>query len=241
MAAGSIGTTGPAPLGAGYTACYGGGCVNRTSCLIASIVAGALVVAVFALYGSTVRGEAERAQREALAAYGGELVTVCVASRDIDRGEVLDETNIQVEEWVASLLPEGAMTSLDACAGKQVTSSIPARAVLSPVYFESVGSSIEVPEGRVAVSVPADEKSAVGGAVRPGNAVDVYVSSDGVTDMLCRATVIDTSERAEGSESAGIAWVTLAAEPEDVPEILTATTRGSVSLVLPGEQDEGSE
>lgn len=215
--------------------------MKRTSRLLLSVGTGLMAAALAWGYGSLVRAEAEQAQREVLAAYGGDLVVACVASRDIEPGEVLDEANVQEEEWVASLLPKDAATSLEEVVGERATSSIPARAVLNPVYFEQDDRAIEVPEGMVAVSVPSDEERSVGGAVTPGDAVDVYVSNVGVADLLCRAQVIDTSARAEETENSAIAWVTLAVEPERVAEVLAATAKGTISLVLPGTLDEGEE
>ena len=206
--------------------------MKRGTKLLLSVASGVLAVLIALAYGSSVRAEAADAQREVLAAYGGELVSVCVASRDIDPGEVLDETCVHMEDWVAGLLPDGAATSLSDVTGEYVTSSIPAGAVVCPVYLEVRDGAIEVPRGMVAVSVPASDESAVGGALAPGDRVDVYVSRDGVTDRLCRASVIDTSAR--GQEGAGaIAWVPLAVDPERVTEVLAATARGSVSLTLP--------
>lgn len=215
--------------------------MKRTSRLLLSVGTGLMAAALAWGYGSLVRAEAEQAQREVLAAYGSDLVVACVASRDIEPGEVLDEANVQEEEWVASLLPKDAATSLEDVVGERATSSIPARAVLNPVYFEQDDRAIEVPEGMVAVSVPSDEERSVGGAVSPGDQVDVYVSNAGVADLLCRAQVIDTSARAEETESSSIAWVTLAVEPERVAEVLAATAKGTISLVLPGALDEGGE
>ena len=215
--------------------------MKRTSRLLLSVGTGLMAAALAWGYGSLVRAEAEQAQREVLAAYGGDLVVACVASREIAPGEVLDEANVQEEEWVASLLPKDAATSLEEVVGERATSSIPARAVLNPVYFEQDDRAIEVPEGMVAVSVPSDEERSVGGAVTPGDAVDVYVSNAGVADLLCRAQVIDTSARAEKTENSSIAWVTLAVEPERVAEVLAATAKGTISLVLPGTLDEGEE
>ena len=215
--------------------------MKRTSRLLLSVGTGLMAAALAWGYGSLVRAEAEQAQREVLAAYGGDLVVACVASRDIEPGEVLDEANVQEEEWVASLLPKDAATSLEEVVGERATTSIPTRAVLNPVYFEQDERAIEVPEGMVAVSVPSDEERSVGGAVTPGDAVDVYVSNAGVADLLCRAQVIDTSARAEKTENSSIAWVTLAVEPERVAEVLAATAKGTISLVLPGTLDEGEE
>ena len=88
-------------------------------------------------------------RREALESYGGDLVVVCVATRDIEPGDTLDESNVAVEEWVASLLPPDAVTSLADVAGKMATSRIPQRAVLCPAYMETRAGDIEVPDGHV--------------------------------------------------------------------------------------------
>ena len=59
-----------------------------------------------------------------------------------------------------------------------------------------------------------------------GSYVDVYVQKDGVTDRLCGARVIDTSEVAGATREGKIEWVTLAADPEDVKELLGPRVRG---------------
>ena len=216
--------------------------MKRSIRLLLSAASGALAIAMAFQYGSSVRAEADRERQEVLASYGGELVSVCVASHDIEAGEVLDESCFSMEEWVGSLLPEDAFTDADDVMGETATSSIPARAVLCPVYLEEREGAIEVPAGMVAVSVPADEQSAVGGAIAPGDRVDVYVSDKGIADRLCSARVIDTSS--SGDEAAGaMAWVTLAVEPDRVSEVLAATASGSISLTLPDSsiEEEGTD
>lgn len=200
-----------------------------------SIVAGIVAAALTAWYGMSVRADAARERAEVLASYGGELVQVCVASRDIDAGEMLDEGSVHVEEWVAGLVPRDAMTSIEEAVGKQATSAIPERAVLSPVYLQTRSGSLEVPEGMVAVSIAVDAAHAVGGSVVPGTEVNVYVSANGIADLLCHAQVIDTSAYEEGSTSENLSWATLAVEPERVEELLAAAARGSMTLVAPGE------
>ena len=214
--------------------------MRRSLRLLASVATGVLAVIIAASYGSSVRDEANRERQEMLAAYGGDLVSVCVATRDIDSGEVLDEANVQLEEWVGTLLPKGAYTALDEVVGREATSRIPARTVVCPAFLEEVDGAIEVPSGMVAVSVPANEQSAVGGAIAPGDRVDVYVSDSGVADRLCSARVIDTSTRADEVGSTAIAWVTLAVEPESVSEVLAATARGTISLTLPDRASAGT-
>ena len=84
-----------------------------------------------------------------------------------------------------------------------------------------------------------------------GDQVDVYVSSNGVADRLCSASVIDTSAHGQESESSSITWATLAIDPERVSEVLAATAKGAVSLTMPeaasdetasdGDAHEGSD
>ena len=190
--------------------------MKRSHRLIISIASGIAAVAMAALYASGVQADAERAQSDLLSRYGGDVVKVCIASRDIDPGERLDETSVRMEEWVASLLPD-----------------IPKNAVISPVYFEAKTSSISVPKGKVAVSVATDEEHAVGGAIAPGDYVDVYVSKDGVADRLCGARVIDTSVAEAAGDAADITWATLAVKADNVKEFLAASARGTISLVMP--------
>lgn len=205
--------------------------MKRRARLAWSLACGVAAAAIALMYVSGVRAEADRAQQEALERYGGELAAVCVATRDIEPGEQIDEGNARVEEWVSSLLPADAMTSLSSALGKTATSRIPKRAPLSSAYFERQEGSIEVPRGTVAVSVASDAEHAVGGVLTRGQDVDVYISKDGVTNRLTSAEVLDTSALANGGGD--VTWVTLAVDDEAVEELLTAASRGMVSLTMP--------
>lgn len=209
-----------------------GGLVKRSVRLVMSVISGIAAVTIAMAYASSVRQQAEAAQREALARYGGELVTVCVASRDIEPGDALDEGNVAVEEWVASLLPPDACTSLSDVAGKIATSRIPQRAVLTPVYLEANAGALEIPVGKVAVCVACDAQHAVGGSLDRGDTVEVYVSDASVADRLLSARVLDTSVISQGGGE--LSWVTLAVDPGRVQEVISAMSTGPVTLVAPG-------
>ena len=215
--------------------------MRREVRLIASITSGVIALALVLWYGSSVRAEAEYERQKLLEAYGGDVVSVCVASRDIEAGETLDEGNVHLEEWVAGLLPQDAATSIEEVAGMRVTSNVPARAALCPVYFEEREGALEIPDGRVAVSVAVDVAHAAGGAVAPGDTVDVYLSGTSLADRLCRAQIIATSVAGEGGAASDLSWVTLAVEPERVSELLIATSSGTISLVVPGDGAEPLE
>ena len=115
--------------------------------LAISVASGILAFALASWYGASIRAEAARERQELLAAYGGDVVSVCVATRDVDAGELIDEGDIELTEWVAGLLPADSATSIDEVVGKRATSNIPARAVLCPAYFQERGGTLEVPEG----------------------------------------------------------------------------------------------
>lgn len=205
--------------------------MKRRTRLALSVAFGLAAAAVALVYTAGVRAEAAHAQQEALERYGGDLAAVCVATREIEPGESIDEGNVRVEEWVSSLLPEDAMISMTEALGKSSTSRIPKGAPLSSVYFKRQEGSIEVPKGTAAVSVASDAEHAVGGALVRGQSVDVYISKEGVTDRLTSAEVLDTSALVDGGGD--VTWVTLAVEDDSVEELLTAAARGMVSLTMP--------
>lgn len=206
--------------------------MKRRTRVVLSLFSGIAAAAIAFVYASSLRVDADRARNEAMARYGGDLVAVCVATRDIDPGEALDEGNVAVEEWVASLVPAGSATSLKEAVGRTATSRIPKRAVICATYFKAGTDEIEVPRGKVAVSIASDAEHAVGGALARGDTVDVYVSKDGVADRLAQAQVLDTSALADGGGE--VSWVTLAVGQGTVGELLAARERGAVTLVIPG-------
>ena len=209
--------------------------------LAISVASGILAFALASWYGASIRAEAARERQELLAAYGGDVVSVCVATRDVAAGELIDEGDIELTEWVAGLLPADSATSVDEVVGKRATSNIPARAVLCPVYFQERGGALEVPEGMVAVSVPVDSAHAAGGTLAYGDTVDVYLAGTGIADCICRAQVIATSADEAGGTSTDLSWVTVAVAPDRVSELLAATAKGSINLVVPGSEVESMD
>lgn len=196
--------------------------MNKSKRIAISLIAGVLAALLCMVYASSIRSQAEQAQAETLAKYGGDRVEVCVAARDID-----------------------AATELRQVRGDVTTSRIPKNAVICDAYTKAESHKLEVPKGKVAVSVAVDAEHSVGGATGVGSYVDVYVQKDGVTDRLCGARVIDTSEVAGATREGKIEWVTLAADPEDVKELLGASGKGTVSLTIPatvrGKKSGGDE
>ena len=110
--------------------------MNRSRRLAISVFAGLAAALVCFMAVTGAHRDAERVEQEMLAQYGGELTSVCVASREIEPGEKIDEGNVVVTEWVSTLLPQGAITGLSSVLGRTATAQIPAHAPLAEAYFE---------------------------------------------------------------------------------------------------------
>lgn len=207
--------------------------MDRRRRLLISAMAGIIAAVVSYAAISDARREADRVKREAMEQYGGDLIAVCVASREIEPGEKIDEGNTTVTEWASTLLPAGSIEGLSDAVGRTATARIPAHAPLAEAYFEHEEGAVDVPRGMVAVSVASDCEHAVGGAIERGERVDVYTQGDALADKLASAKVIDSNVLSAGGGD--VQWVTLAVRPSEVRELLAATSRGMVTLTVPGD------
>ena len=142
--------------------------------------------------------------------------------------------------WVADLLPAEAFRSSDDVVGKKASSTILAGEVLSERRFRDAGSRLDVPEGLTALSVPAKDVQAVGGAVAAGSRVDVYATGGTSTDVLASGVlVLATSASAqESTTDAKVSWITVAVAPESVQEIVAAAQKTELYFTLPGSEGE---
>ncbi len=215
--------------------------MKRNKTLIIGIVCGVACAACVLMYTQGVRGEVDQARADALARYGGDQVEVCVAKRDIAAGETVDASAVETKLWVADLLPAGAVRSASEVVGTKASDLVLAGEVLSDRRFASGASKIDVPAGMCAISVPAKDVQAVGGAVCAGDSVDVYATGDSSTRSIARsvqvlATSAGASESSSSSSSSSkVSWVTLAVKSDQVEELVAASQKTELYLVLPGE------
>lgn len=208
-----------------------------------SALCGAVAVALVCAYAAQVNAKAEQTRAEMLARYGGEQVEVCVAVRDIAAGEVVDASAVSVRLWVSDLLPQGAIRLTTDVIGRKVTSPVVAGEVFCEARFAELPAVLDVPAGMVAVSVPAKEVQAVGGAVEPGMRIDIYATGSFATQLIgSDVLVLATSRQPGGTGSAAgsasgtqaIQWITLALAPESVEETVAAAQNLSLYFTLPG-------
>lgn len=215
--------------------------MKRRTTTAAGIACGAVCAVCVLAFTQGVRAEADAARSEALARYGGEQIEVCVATRDIAAGEAVDASCMETRLWVADLLPAEAVRSTEEVSGKTASSAILAGEVLSMRRFQGVEGRVEVPEGLAAVSVPAKDVQAVGGAVRAGEKVDMYATGGTSTDLLASdVLVLATSASTDDAASdAQVSWVTVAVEPDRVQEVVSAAQRTELYFALPGGEASG--
>lgn len=216
--------------------------MKRKRSMIVGAACGIACALCVGAYIMQVDEQAAAVRAEALERYGGDQIEVCVAKRDIAPGETLTEGSVETRMWVAALLPEGAVTDRTEAVGKVAGTSVLAGEVILDRRFDARTSSLDVPQGFAAVSVPAREVQAVGGALAAGMSVDVYAIGAGSAErILVGADVLATSvtESGNAGSSMGIAWATLAVAPEKVRELIAAAENLELYFVLPAYEESG--
>jgi pilus assembly protein CpaB len=213
---------------------------------LAALGLGLLAGALHFLYLGALAAEAR----------GGEPVEVLVVSAPIRAGEPLDEARLGTREvpsgWVdpraipAARLRDvlGLAVSVDLepgtglawtdCAGRLDPAAEDLARLVGP--------------GERAMAIPVDGSLSLGGMLRPGHRVDILGTfqrgerrGERVTvTLLQNVTVLATGRAVRGAgaaEEARFRTVTLSVGMEESQLLAFATTQGSLSLVLRGQQD----
>lgn len=213
----------------------------KKAVLIVGIVFGLLCAVCVGLYAAMVNQEADSARAEAMERYGGEQVEVLVATKDIYPGETLTTSNTTMKTWLSDLLPDECITNFDAVRGAQVSSLVIAGEAISSKRFNSDTTPLNIPEGCVALSVPAEDVQAVGGALTAGMNVDVYATGSQTScighGLLVLATNADNSENGK----ANVSWVTLAVPLEQSQEFVTASQSMDIYFTLPSSETDSED
>ena len=186
------------------------------------------------LYGEHTREEAERARAEALERYGGEVVSLVVATETIEAGGVIDRSNVAERDWVSDLAPADAVTGIDTVLGDEVSVPVSAGVPLTALNFRDAEDAVEVPADRMALSVPVSDDMGIASSMEVGATLAAYEVSDmGVRVLADDLQVLASPQSSGGPLSSGS--VTVAVAPADVAQILAASGEGSLRLALPGE------
>ncbi len=209
--------------------------------IVAGIACGIVCAVCVFSYAQMVRGEADSARAEAMERYGGEQVEVLVATKDIYPGETLDSSNSTVRTWLSDLLPDECVSSLSDVKGLQVASMIVKGEAVTKHRFDAGSTSIDVPEGCVALSVSAQDVQAVGGSLKAGSLVDVYATGTQTSRIGQNILVLATNVENADSTKTKVSWVTLAVPAEQSQEFVTASQSMDIYFVLPAKGNSSSE
>jgi pilus assembly protein CpaB len=189
-------------------------------------------------------------------ARGGAPVTVLVAAAPIRAGEPVDEARLGTREVPAGFVDARAVPAerLPDVLGLELAVELEPGVVLAWTDFtERADPSAEdlarlVGPGERAMAIPVDGSLSLGGMLRPGHRVDILGTfqrgerrGERVTvTLLQNVTVLATGRAVRGAgvaEEARYRTVTLSVGMEESQLLAFATTQGSLSLVLRGQQD----
>ena len=163
----------------------------------------ALLSAVLCLaYGEHIREESERVRAEALERYGGEVVTLVVATEGIEAGESVSRSNVSERDWLVDLAPENAVTGLDTVIGAEVSVPVAAGVPLTELNFRDATEAVEVPSDRVALSVPLDDDLGVPPGTEAGESLAASLSSAVERGSALRRVHHDRGRARRGGPSA---------------------------------------
>ena len=208
----------------------------------------AIAIGLALLAGLAVYFYQSTADARALA--GKQPVNVVVAKGDLAVGLKLGDAVAQglvgYEAFPASAIPSDALETIDQSNSSLVVShAIGAGQLVLGSELATVANpnaQIQIPKGRVAVSVNIDDASRVANFVVPGSRVAVYWTPTDASQsrvLLPQGEVIAvgaTSTASTNQEQNGNnALVTLALQPSDAPRVVLATKTGTLYLGLLGD------
>ena len=217
------------------------------------MLAGGTAVAVFlvvylALSGLT--GKVAEVQKTAPAVQTQTTMTqVVMAKDDIPSRTVIQEDMLEIREIPVEAVPRGAMMSMQDVVGQPAASTIYAGDIVTlsklTVDKTKAGFVAEIPENCRAVSVGISEITGVAGFAKPGDYVDVILvektDQGAVSRFLLKNVLLlginqDTNkEKDTAREKAGQAkpaTATLALQPDDMLQLVSAAAVGNIYLAL---------
>lgn len=202
--------------------------------IIILVVAGLLGVLAVYLANTWFSGVEERQQA---IAEEQELVTIAVASQELEFGTALNSDNTRLVSWPANSVPQGAFSDLSSIEPGQV--AIRPIAIGEPILQSRISGraslSANLPPDMRAVSIPVNEVSGVAGFVLPGDVVDVMLTRDNITSVLLENVLvlaIDRRANEQNNEPAVVDTATLQLDPVSAQRITLARQVGNLSLAL---------
>jgi len=180
-----------------------------------------------------------------------ETANVLIPVRQIETGEALDPALFRVERRSKSSIPANVAQDFEQTRGMFARNTI---IMSEPVHLDLITSirptnaiTANIPEGYRAVAIRVDATSSVEGWARSGANVDVVWAStirgkQAVTVIVQNARILSAERQVTPDTQPGVpvpSTVTLLVTSDDAARIQLATTTGSLSLSLRGDDDQG--
>ncbi|MCS6893505.1 MAG: Flp pilus assembly protein CpaB [Deltaproteobacteria bacterium] len=181
-----------------------------------------------------------------------EFTSILVPVRDIQVGEQLASSLFRFEKRPASTIPPGTITSMEELNNKFARVPLAMGMMINKEHLvETKPTNLitaNIPEGYRAITIRVNETSSVEGWARPGANVDVLWVSDingkqGLTTIVENAKVLSAERQIDpnsGPDATVPSTVTLLVSSQDAAKIQLASTTGTLSLLLRGDNDLSS-
>lgn len=169
---------------------------------------------------------------------------VAVAARPLERGAIVQESDILLQPWRGEALPD-AVRSIEEVRGATLLHPVSeGRPILREAVAEADaagGASLAIPPGMRAVSVQVAQPSGILSLLRSGQRVDVQVIATRGDDAELRRVLqnIEVLSKQEGGQLARNT-VTLLAKPEEADLLSLADASAQIRLALRNPSDEDS-
>ncbi len=167
--------------------------------------------------------------------------SIVVAARELDRGTVLQKTDLKLIPWGGAETPKGSFATPDKLEGRTVLESVSENEPLTQARVasqESGGAALAIPAGMRAVSIRASDSAGVVSALRAGSRVDVqvYYARSGAEPLLRTVLqnieVLSVPEAERGQSRTAPSVVTLLAKPAEAEILGLADSGAKIRLVL---------
>lgn len=212
-----------------------------------ALISGVLSALLIALFLGSVAYASKQRSEAALERYGGQIVEICVAKRDLKAGHRLTANDIAYKKWPVSLLAGEPILKKNTLGLRDRRLAV---AVVKgqPLNRETLARNLRkldaIAEGYTAVTLETSSVRALGGEITAGMGVTVMTTlpSQKAEVLVDSAEVLSSSKQANREEETGlitggsapeITWVTLAIPDELVKEVVAASVADATYIVLP--------
>jgi pilus assembly protein CpaB len=180
---------------------------------------------------------------------------ILVAKADIDIGKALDANSVQLEEWPAARVPEGALRSLDEVAEKfPQTRFYKGEPILQAKISDENGSAMDkIPDGYRTATIKVEADTVMEG-IGPGDRVDVLVilkqggeiRQTGAFPILKNVRVFSKGSQTERTvdnknQQVRSQTISLLVKPDQGLEIALADEMGKIRLALRNPSDDPAD